>query len=194
MNKQCAKCKEAKGVDCFSKGTNKKDGLYSYCKNCEKAQNAENYKNNKEKELARVKLYQATNKEKLSESRKKNFKKNRAYQNDYSKKRRKEDPVYLLAWTVRKTVSELFRGKKSKKSLELLGCPFETLKAHLEGLFQSGMSWENYGKWHIDHKYPLARANSVEELEKLCHFSNLQPLWATDNLSKGTKLDWQSNL
>ena len=50
------------------------------------------------------------------------------------------------------------------------------------------MSWENYGEWHVDHKIPLASAKTKEEVEKLFHHSNLQPLWAKDNLEKGAKI------
>jgi hypothetical protein len=51
------------------------------------------------------------------------------------------------------------------------------------------MSWDNYGYygWHIDHIIPLSSAKTKEEIYKLCHFKNLQPLWWTDNLSKGKK-------
>ena len=50
------------------------------------------------------------------------------------------------------------------------------------------MSWENQGKWHIDHIIPLSSAANEEELYKLCHFTNLQPMWATDNIRKGSKI------
>lgn len=47
------------------------------------------------------------------------------------------------------------------------------------------MNWQNQGKWHIDHIKPLASAKSVDEIYELCHYSNLQPLWAKDNYTKG---------
>jgi hypothetical protein len=64
----------------------------------------------------------------------------------------------------------------------------EFLKKHLEIQFIEGMSWENQGKWHIDHKIPLSSAKTEEEVYKLCHYTNLQPLWAEDNLKKGSKI------
>jgi hypothetical protein len=63
------------------------------------------------------------------------------------------------------------------------------LKQHLENQFQSGMNWKTYGKygWHIDHIIPLSSAKTEKELYKLCHYTNLQPLWAKDNLIKGNR-------
>jgi hypothetical protein len=69
-----------------------------------------------------------------------------------------------------------------------LGTDIPTVKQYLEKQFSVGMSWENHGKWHIDHIIPLASANNQEEMEKLCHYTNLQPLWAIDNLRKSDKL------
>lgn len=76
---------------------------------------------------------------------------------------------------------------KPSETQEMLGCDWSHLKAHLESKFTDGMSWENRGMWHIDHIIPLASAKSIEEVVKLCHYTNLQPLWAADNLSKGAK-------
>ena len=61
---------------------------------------------------------------------------------------------------------------------------------HLESKFTDGMSWDNHTThgWHIDHIIPLSSAKTLEEVEKLCHFSNLQPLWAIDNLLKGGRV------
>jgi hypothetical protein len=70
-----------------------------------------------------------------------------------------------------------------------LGCSIAELRLHLESQFQPGMSWNNHGEWHIDHIRPLAKFNLAcpLQLERACHFSNLQPLWAKDNIVKGMK-------
>ena len=76
-----------------------------------------------------------------------------------------------------------------------MGCSVEELKKYLESKFyphsETGeiMSWENYGEWHIDHRKPLKMFNlsKREELLKACHYTNLQPLWAKDNLIKGCR-------
>ena len=74
-----------------------------------------------------------------------------------------------------------------------LGCTREDLTTHLEGLFQDGMTWDNYGDWHIDHIKPCSKFDlSTEKAQAECfHYTNLQPLWAKDNLSKGAK--WEEN-
>jgi len=85
--------------------------------------------------------------------------------------------------------SALKYNSKSKRTLELLGCSLEFLKQHLEKQFKVGMSWLNYGKWEIDHIRPCALFNlsNSEEQKKCFHYTNLQPLWAKENLSKGSK-------
>jgi len=78
--------------------------------------------------------------------------------------------------------------KKAKATYEILGADYATAAAHLESQFKDGMSWANRSEWHIDHIIPLASAKNEEELLKLCHYTNLQPLWAMDNLKKGALL------
>jgi hypothetical protein len=82
-------------------------------------------------------------------------------------------------------------GTRKKSSVKDLGCTLEQLCTHLESKFQPGMSWVNYGRWHIDHVKPLAAFDLTDEEQQrqACHFSNLQPLWAKDNLSKGCRID-----
>jgi len=66
----------------------------------------------------------------------------------------------------------------------LIGCSKEELKWHLEKQFKPGMTWDNYGKWHVDHIIPLYTAKTEQEVYKLYHYTNLQPLWAEENLRK----------
>lgn len=105
--------------------------------------------------------------------------------------RRKEDPLYKLADTLRtRTAKALKRQsfKKTTKFSQYIGCTLEELKFHLEKQFQSGMTWDNHGKWHIDHIIPLSSAKTEEEMYKLLYYTNLQPLWALDNIKKGAKI------
>jgi hypothetical protein len=113
--------------------------------------------------------------------------KNPNYNSEYEKKRRLTDPIFYLRKKVRNRLRDYFRVK-TKKTLEYLGCSFEDLKLHLEIQFTDGMTWNNRGEWHIDHIIPLSSAKTEDELYKLCHYTNLQPLWAEDNLKKSNKI------
>jgi hypothetical protein len=81
--------------------------------------------------------------------------------------------------------------------LELLGCTLEEYKHYLESKFQPGMNWDNHTKhgWHIDHIIPVSSFNLSDEsqLKKAFHYTNTQPLWAKDNISKKDKLNWENS-
>ena len=83
-------------------------------------------------------------------------------------------------------------SKKAAKTEELLGCTVAEARVHLESQFLRGMTWDNHGEWHIDHIRPCASFDfSDPQQQKECsHYSNLQPLWAKDNLSKSDK--WEA--
>jgi hypothetical protein len=138
------------------------------------------YSQNKEKVLTKNKEYREQNKEKLA-----------AKSKEYQKLRLQTDPVYKLTTMCRNRIRGYFNSKgikKSKATMEMLGCTPEELRDHLQSQFTEGMTLENHGDWHIDHIIPLASANTEEEIVKLCHYTNLQPLWAEDNLSKSDKI------
>jgi hypothetical protein len=107
-----------------------------------------------------------------------------------NKQRRETDINYRFRCILRRRLHHALKDNiKSKKTLELLGCSIEFLKKHLQKQFKSGMSFSNYGKWHIDHIRPCASFNlsKPEEQKKCFNYKNLQPLWAKDNLSKNKK-------
>lgn len=107
------------------------------------------------------------------------------------------DPKSRLELNLRQRICVALRtrGKrKSGKTFELIGMTPQELRFYLENQFTDGMSWDNYGEWHIDHIRPIASFDleNGEEQKKAFHYTNLQPLWAGDNLRKGKKTTWVS--
>lgn len=106
------------------------------------------------------------------------------------KNKRKNKPEFKLIHNIRSRLRKALKGQgRDKGILILLGCSSNELKSYLESKFIPGMSWDNYGEWHMDHIIPLSvfDLSNKEELKKACHYSNLQPLWAEDNIKKSNK-------
>lgn len=166
--KQCSECKVIKDRNSFYRYNRSKDKLQSRCKNCCKKYNArynkEYYRLNKDKILKHKLLY-----------------KNNRYKTDIN---------YRLKIILRSRFYATLKQNKNSCILDIVGCSIKNLKKHIEKQFVKGMSWSNYGKWHIDHIKPCASFDlSQPEHQKQCfHFTNLQPLWATDNLKKHCKI------
>lgn len=189
--KRCSKCNNIKSISLFGKDKQKKDGVYSSCLECKKSYFKNYYNLNKDRVLFKNKEWFSNNKEKQKEYFKKFNKLYKNKRNTYFKNRRKTDDLYRMSVCIRSRTSTAFKRKRWVKnggSEKLLGCSFEEAKAYLEKLFVDGMSWENYGEWQIDHIIPISIAKTEEEMTKLCHFSNLQPLWKEDNLKKSNKI------
>jgi hypothetical protein len=205
--KLCIKCNQSKDISLFVKNKNS-------CKECEKEykrqyhiKNKEkisfgkksyylenvdsikdkmksNYYSNKEKKLEYQKEYASLNKEKIS-----------AYKMEYQRNRRKTDPVYKLKYIVGRMIRNSLKCKglsKNKKTIDILGCDIEFFKNYIEDKFTIEMSWENYGIiWDIDHIIPLSTAKTEEEVIKLNHYTNLQPLDSYINRNiKRDKIDY----
>lgn len=103
-----------------------------------------------------------------------------------------KNPHTKLANRVRDRINRVLKGtRKSDKTFNLVGCTPQELKVWLEAKFKPGMSWENRSEWHVDHIKPCALFDLINpEQQKLCfHYTNLQPLWASENLSKGSRID-----
>jgi hypothetical protein len=205
--KICSKCKEEKDVCEYNKITSNKSGLRSECKLCRKKQKKIFYQNNKLKILENKKKYYSENKIEIikksidyrDKNRQsiKNYKKNyyslnKTKFNEKERNRRKIDPLFKLTGNIRKRIRHFLNIsgiRKINKTSEIVGCSSEYLKEYLESKFTEGMSWDKIGKdIHIDHIIPLSSAKTEEEVYGLCHYTNLQPLWAYDNLSKGDKI------
>ncbi len=76
---------------------------------------------------------------------------------------------------------------KTSKTFNILGIDYDSFIKYIESQFKESMCWGNYGKWHLDHKIPISWGKTEEEVIKLCHYTNYQPLWASENISKGNK-------
>jgi hypothetical protein len=107
--------------------------------------------------------------------------------------RRKNDALYGFKHRIKSLINQSFRIKnltKKSKTMQIIGCTFDDLIAHIERQFSQGMNWENRDQWHVDHIVPLATAKNEQDVIALNHFSNLRPLWAKENLQKGSKLNF----
>ena len=139
------------------------------------------------------KQYYEDNKEKTAVHRKQYRVSNREKRKQYENQRRKTDPNFQLACNLRTRIYNALQRQSADKLghyHELLGCSLEECMEHLEKQFIGRMSWNNQGKWHIDHIVPVASFDLTDtEQQRTCfHYTNLQPLWAEDNLSKGSKI------
>lgn len=215
--KVCSKCKIEKSVCDFGNSKSSKDGLLYCCKKCNSERGKKYVKENYQKTLEqhrkwtsknpewvyeRYKKYRLNNPEKVNERLKTFYKKNpekrKQYRENYKprkkeqrKERRESDPIFNLVNRMRSRLRKYLKSHnitKKNKTFEMVGCTPQQLKEHLEKQFKPGMSWDNRNQWHIDHIIPLSSAKTEEELYKLCHFSNLQPLWVEENLKKSNKL------
>jgi hypothetical protein len=186
-SKICTKCGIEKELCEFSKDSTKKDGLRPNCKSCNQSYFKQRRLDNPNQMAEKLREYYSKNPEKRKVYRE-NYKKRK---HEQRKERRKVDPVFTIINNVRARLYKYLKVnqiRKKNKTFEIVGCTPEFLKEHLEKQFVNGMSWENRDKWHIDHIIPLSSAKTEEELLKLCHYTNLQPLWAEDNLKKSNKI------
>tara|TARA_R110002110_G_scaffold397819_1_gene613180 strand:- start:310 stop:885 length:576 start_codon:yes stop_codon:yes gene_type:complete len=186
--KKCTKCAEEKTKEYFTKDSATKDGYYPSCKVCKK----KHREANKEK----IKGYYQASRERYIKQAKEWYEANRekkiAHQIEYNKKRYNSDENFKMACTLRSRVNHALKGKsKSASTMELLGCTIGALWLHLESQFTEGMTRQNRGRWHIDHIIPCAAFDLTdpEQQRKCFHWSNLQPLWALENISKGAKYE-----
>ena len=184
--KICSKCKGLKCLSEYNAHKKMKDGKSSICKQCASNRNKKYYKKNKNKILTKQKTYG------INHRQTKQYRENRKkYIREYQQKQRTNSSYKIQDNISRRIRASMTQGYKSETTIKLLGCSIEELKIHLEEQFKKGMSWDNYGMygWHIDHIMPCSSFDLTDiEQQKICfHYTNLQPLWAKDNLSKGNK-------
>jgi len=156
-------------------------------------------KDNKEARVEYDKQYRQDNKKATSEYMKQyrqgNKKAIAEYKKQYEKNRMQTDINFRLLKSCRRRLNHAIKGNsKSASAKKLLGCTLEYLRQHLEKQFTERMTFENYGKWQIDHIIPCSSFNmeNEEEQRQCFHYTNLQPLWAEDNLRKSNKIGEQN--
>lgn len=210
MNKPCSICKHILPLELFGKDKHKKDGLTASCKPCSKLVR-NGYRQPKvppkTEKLCKccntvkpiADYYKHTCTCKLCISRK-NYanrvpKAPKPLSNRtasvYKRLRRQQDSLFKLRSNISTLIANsLSRNNyiKSSTTESILGCTFLQFKAHIESQFTTGMSWDNRADWHIDHIVPVSYASTEQELLQLNHYTNLRPLWATDNLQKAASI------
>jgi hypothetical protein len=193
MSRVCTKCKQTKSLNEFSKCKNGKFGLQPKCKQCNKITSEkfrklnpnyikQHYLDNKELYKNNHKCYVENNKKQIQN-----------YLNQYNKNLR-QDPIEKLKHNLRIATIRGIKNKE-KHSLEIIGLEnWDLLKEHIEKQFTEGMTWDNWGigknntTWHIDHITPLSSAQTEDEVYKLNHYTNLRPMWGSDNIRKKDKI------
>lgn len=183
QTKLCKKCGEEKNISEFNRDKYSSDGYRYSCRICTSEQYRNYYYKNKESEIVRQIKYQSKNIETVKDKRRKRH-----------HKKYETDILYKIKINFRNRVKSFVYAKKLNLKVgdtyKILGCTPKEFKEHIEKQFKTGMSWENYklNGWHIDHIIPLCSANTIEEVYKLCHYTNLQPLWYYENYKKGKKI------
>ena len=196
--KKCRKCNIEKDYLSFYKRKVSKDGFSNFCKKCSKDINRiwkknymKKYRIDNIKELKEYqKQYELKNKDKRKKYNVENKEKINKRRREYQIFKTNTDPLFKLKRNVRNIIYKTCRNNRmSKKTQEILGCTFEEFKLYLESKFESWMNWENRGLyngelnygWDIDHIIPLCSIKNEEDIIKLNHYTNLQPLCSKIN-------------
>lgn len=209
LSSWCKLCKKEQDQLFYNKNKDKKKNIAKqyYNKNKEKVLERKNAKKeyyheynkkwhqeNRDYVLSRLKEYRDTHVEERKLYKKKYREENKELIREQYKAWLNEKPIRKIAKSCRNRLREFIKGNgftKYKSFSDYIGCTQEELKLYIESKFQEGMTWENYGNWHLDHVVPLSSAKTEEQLYKLCHYTNLQPLLAEENLKKNCKLEYK---
>ncbi len=192
--KICTHCQTSKPIKEFSKKTGER--LQSRCKACFTLMLREYRVINQEAISSRRRAAYKTDPTKYNEQNKRSYRKHRTARvqavSRYVRQKLKTDRKFKLTKIVRDRFKKALRNKyKGGSAIKNLGCSIDFLVKYLEERFAPGMSWNNYGRfgWHIDHIRPLSAFDLSDpaQVAQACHYSNLQPLWASDNLRKSNK-------
>lgn len=196
--KKCTKCQGEKSLSEFWNKKTASDGKRSKCITCEKQENKKYQIKNKEVLSRKAKIASIKNKKRKSEYFKNWWAKNKHKKikksTEYKKDRYHSDELFKLSELIRgscKRITKAIKKNKNMRSLEYLGCTLEEFKKHIESQWQEGMAWDNHSLdgWHIDHIVPIDwYIKNSDDPWEANHYTNLQPLWAKENLSKNNKI------
>lgn len=199
--KICKTCNKSKMLTEYHKSKNSKDGYKTECKTCRNKQQQQYRDNNKDKINEYMRNYYEKNKNDIKLKCKKWVENNRIKSNNTKLKWKEKNKEKWLIYTRTQNKTYTHRWRmflhttlkrmnkiKNDKTINILGYSPLQFKIHLESLFIDDMSWDNYGKWHIDHIIPLSKFDKNTPIHIVNALSNIQPLWAKTNLSKGNKL------
>lgn len=206
----CVDCKELIPIVLFNKDKSTKSGLMTRCKKCSNNRTKEWRSKNIDKVLQYGRdKYIKTREERINYSKKyraENPDKVKEYRNEYNRTHKEElkekRKIYCrdkyktdVTYRIRHSMSHRFRDavvlkQQGRSWNEYVDYSVDDLLTHLEKQFVDGMSWDNYGEWHIDHRIPIASFDltNVEQIKDCWSLSNLQPLWAIDNMKKKDKV------
>lgn len=195
--KHCPTCDQWKDLSSYNNQKSSWDGLARMCRDCITEYKRNKRKNDpkyREKDIAFNEKYKASGRRREKDQIRYADKKDEIIKKQvaYNKKRYHEDIEFRITHSLRTRINKVVKLKNAKKcntTIALTGCTPNFLKGYLEAKFTDGMSWDNYGDWHVDHIRPCASFDLTNEDEqRICfHYKNLQPLWGPDNLEKGSK-------
>ena len=183
----CKNCNQEK-LDTEFYWNSSKSRFETTCKTCMKDRRKRRYKQDASKEKQQHYKYVEQNRESVNAYKKQWARDHKSQRTEYARKKYQTDIVWRIKSCLRSRITAAV-SKKHGDTMNLVGCDIQSLCNHLESLFEEGMNWDNYGDWHIDHIKPCAAFDlSQPDQQKKCfHYSNLQPLWAEDNLRKASR-------
>lgn len=187
----CQRCSKVKLISEFGKDKHNAYGFSPKCRECEKQRARERMEEFPDKVRKASREHRRRHSDYYKEQKKLWDSKNRAHINEYKKDKYHNDPLYKMQFVCRQLVRRMFKKIRLDKLLstsDVLGYTPLELKEHIEKQFKEGMTWDNYGEWHIDHIIPISSAKNLEEGIRLSQLENLQPLWAEENLEKRNKI------
>ena len=199
--KHCPTCDDWKILTDFTKQTSSWDKLCRMCRSCMisyKKNKRETDSKYKEKDIIYNEKYKSSGRRKEVSDKRYNEKKEIIIKQciEYNNKKYKTDPSFRIISIQRRRIAKIIQSTLKgtayiNSRIELIGCTPLELKEYIEKQFLDGMTWNNYGlkTWHIDHIKPISKHNLTdpEDIKNAFNYKNLQPLWASDNLSKSNK-------